>query len=113
MHEYACFVANSIMCVLLTQKLCLTGREELWRSGPGCEKAKNKFRTNFEIVCISLQHFPLQDNSMGKAYIAEPPIEKRFQNNQVTQDRKAPENIVWQSLVCACIAQFALWEHLC
>ena len=48
MHVCACFVANSIMFILLIQKLCLTGREEPWRSGPGCEKAKSKFRTNFE-----------------------------------------------------------------
>ena len=53
MHVCAYFVANSIMCVLLIQKLRLTGQEELWRSGPGCEKAKNKFRTNFKIICIS------------------------------------------------------------
>ena len=53
MHVCACFVANSIICVLLTQKLHLTGWEELRRSGPGCEKVKNKFRINFAIACIS------------------------------------------------------------
>ena len=41
---------------MLTQKLCFTGWKELWRSGPGCEKAKNRFRTDFEIICISWQY---------------------------------------------------------